>query len=327
MTKTASQNWLMVFYSVPSQPVSTRIKIWRKLAKVGAVPLKGAVYILPDREEHVEFLQWLVGEVKSLKGDAAFVRVNRIESVENKEVRELFNQQRGKDYRSLDRKLEDLERRVQSVRKGTRSQSLKSVAEQTRRLKKELDDIQAIDFFGSTAGKSTARRFLEIESVVKTVSYPVIKGRPPALPFRSIEAYQAKTWVTRKKPFVDRMASAWFIRRFIDSRAVFRFIEEREMASLGREETTFDIRGGDFTHEGDLCTFEVFVKSFAVKDKAVGKIAEIVHDLDIKDKKYGAMDAPGVEEILTGIRKIAKTDDEALEKGITIFEMLFVSKT
>ncbi|HWR72547.1 MAG TPA: chromate resistance protein ChrB domain-containing protein, partial [Nitrospirota bacterium] len=139
--------------------------------------------------------------------------------------------------------------------------------------------------------------------------------------------YQEKTWATRKNPFVDRMASAWLIRRFIDPKAVFTFIDERNIGSLDAAAVPFDMRGAAFTHVGDLCTFEVLVKSFGIRDKTVKKIAEIVHDLDVKDDKYRRPETSGVEDILAGIRKTAKSDADGLERGMAAFEMLYQSKS
>lgn len=139
---------------------------------------------------------------------------------------------------------------------------------------------------------------------------------------------EIKKWATRKRPFIDRMASAWLIRKFIDRNAEFMFMEEREIGLLaGKDAITFDVKDGDFTHHADLCTFEALVKSFGIKDKAVKKIAEIVHKLDVKDEKFKADEARGIEGLLSGIRKTAKTDAEALEKGMEVFEMLYASKT
>jgi hypothetical protein len=123
------------------------------------------------------------------------------------------------------------------------------------------------------------------------------------------------------------MASAWLFRRFVDSAAQFRFIDEKDIDKLSPGELAFDIQGGEFTHHGDLCTFEVVVRSFGIKDKAVRKIAEIVHDLDLKDDKYGNAAGSGIEEVLTGIRKTSKEDSDMLEKGIAVFEMMYQSRT
>ena len=141
-----------------------------------------------------------------------------------------------------------------------------------------------------------------------------------------IEEYQDKTWATRKRPFVDRFASAWLIKKFIDENASFVFIDENNLDKMDKDVIPFDIRGGRFTHAGDLCTFEVLMKSFSLKDKTLRKIAEIVHELDVKDDKFRNPEAKGIEDILSGIRKTAKDDNESLGKGIAIFEMLHVSR-
>ena len=141
-----------------------------------------------------------------------------------------------------------------------------------------------------------------------------------------IEEYQDKTWATRKRPFVDRFASAWLIKKFIDENASFVFIDENNLDKMDKDVIPFDIRGGRFTHAGDLCTFEVLMKSFSLKDKTLRKIAEIVHELDVKDDKFRNPEAKGIEDILSGIRKTAKDDNESMGKGIAIFEMLHVSR-
>jgi len=134
-----------------------------------------------------------------------------------------------------------------------------------------------------------------------------------------------KTWVTRAKPFVDRMASAWLIKKFIDKDAGFKFIREQTVRQLDKRTIAFDIRDAEFTHSGDMCTFETLIKTFGIKDKAVKKIAGLVHDLDIKDDKFNVPEARGIEEILIGIRRTATNDSEALEKGMNVFEMLYAS--
>ncbi len=327
MSPVPHEKWLLIFYSVPSHPVSNRMKIWRKLARSGAVQLKGAVYILPHNEEHYELCEWLVSEVTSMGGDGTFVRVPVVETMRESEIIALFNGQRENDYREIEKKLEELERKISTIRKGGRGQNINKLSEQLSRDKKEFEDIRRVDFFASKIGTVLQKRIMAMENEVKGMSTPPVKERTAALtPKRSVE-YQGKTWVTRKKPFVDRMASAWLIKQFIDPGASFRFIEEKELGSLDKRSPTFDIRGAEFTHQGDLCTFEVLVKSFGIKDRAIKRIAEVVHDLDVKDEKYNNPETSGIEDILTGIRKTANNDDKALEKGMAVFDMLYASKT
>lgn len=318
--------WLLFFYSVPSKPVNNRIKIWRRLVKAGAVQLKGAVYILPYSDEHYEFLQWLVSEVTSLKGDASFLIAGKVETMTDREVIDLFDQQREADCRNIQRELEGLERRVNSIKKGAGAQNIKKLSEQFNKQLRAFEEIKKIDFFSSKAGNDLKKRIKSIEGEIKIVSGFAIQEKKVMIIPKRIEDYQGKTWVTRKKPFVDRMASAWLIKRFIDKNAVFRFIDEREMGDMDKNCVTFDVRGGEITHMGNLCTFEVFATSFEIKNKAVKKISELVHELDMKDDRYKSPEAKGIEDILLGIRKTAKNDSEALEKGMYVFEMLYVSK-
>ena len=326
MTRTPAQEWLLIFYSIPSHPVSGRMKIWRKLAKTGAVQLKGAVYILPASDEHQELFQWIIGEVKSLGGDGSFVRTSRIETLSDADVRKLFNTQRDAEYRELDKVLDGLERKVQSARKGAVAGVRDSVSGPLAEIRKTRDEIRGRDFFNAPLSRETDKRMQSLESSLKGLHEPDT-AKPAPLARKDVKTYRRKVWVTRKRPFIDRMAAAWLIRRFLDPDATFRFINEKELSQLSEGEVAFDIQGGEFTHHGDLCTFEVMVRSFGIKDKAVRKIAEIVHDLDLKDDKYGNAAGSGIEEVLTGIRKTAKDDADMIEKGIAVFEMMYQSRT
>jgi hypothetical protein len=325
MPKTRTQEWLLVFYSVPSHPVSNRMKIWRKLAKAGAVQLKGAVYILPATDDHEEFLLWLIGEVKSMGGDGAFVRTEEIRSMKEADIRELFLKQAEQEYRGFEKNLNDLERKIQSIRKGTTSERGAGPANQAGKLAKELENIRTRDFFSSVLGDEITKRLTALQTSIQGIGKRASE-RPELVKLKRAADYRGRTWITRKKPFIDRMSSAWLIRRFIDAKAVFTFVSERDLASIGGNAVAFDMPGGEFTHVGDRCTFEVVVKSFDIKDKAVRKIAEIVHDLDVRDEKFSNPEASGVEAVLTGIRKTTKSDDEALERGMAVFEMIYQSK-
>ncbi len=321
-----TNGWLLFFYSVPSKPVSNRMKVWRRLAKAGAIQFKGAVYILPYSDENYELFQWLVSEVASTKGDAAFVRVENIETAKNNEVINIFNQQREKDYRVLMKSTEELERKISSIRKGGGSQNNKKLLDHLNRLNKEFEGIRAVDFFSSKAGESLKKQIEALGSGMKEISRSGAKEQKIILSPKHISDYKNKTWVTRENPFIDRMASAWLIKKFIDKNAVFAFGGEKDIAGLDKNSVAFDIREGEFTHVGDMCTFEVLLRSFGLKDKTLRKIAEMVHELDMKDEKYKNSEAKGIEEILTGIRKTAKNDTEAIEKGMAVFEMLYASK-
>ncbi|MFZ3064335.1 MAG: chromate resistance protein ChrB domain-containing protein [Nitrospirota bacterium] len=319
--------WLIFFYSVPSRPVSSRMKVWRRLSKAGAIQFKGAVYILPFNDEHYELLQWLTSEVASMKGEAAFIKADMIEAIKNSAIVDLFNQQRESVYRIIEKKIEDIERKLNSVKKGADVKDNKKLSGQFIKHQKEFEEIRKVDFFVSKSGNALKKRLANLQAEVNKLSGLKVKAQIAVITPKRIENYKGKTWRTRKRPFVDRMASAWLIKRFIDKKAIFRFIDEKEIENIDKKSITFDIKDGEFTHRGDMCTFEVIVKSFNLKDKALKKIAEIVHEIDMKDDKYENMEARGIEDILTGIRKAIKNDAAVLEKGMAVFEMLYASKT
>ena len=302
------------------------MKVWRRLSKAGAVQIKGAAYILPMNEDHYEFFQWLVSEVSSMGGEAAFTRVEGLDSMKDQEIRDIFTARKDEDYQPIGKALEDLEAKAESIKKGSGSQGLKALSAQVAKLSKRHEEALKTDFFSSKSGAALRSRLNAIKSIAKGLSSTAPESRPAVVLLRKFADFQGRIWVSRRRPFVDRMASAWLIRRFIDRKAVFSFRDEKDMAAAEKDQITFDVSGGIFTHVGDLCTLEVLVKAFGLKDKAVRKIAEIVHELDVKDDKYRNAESAGLEEILSGLRKAVKDDNDLLEKGISVFEMLYLSK-
>ncbi len=291
--------------------------------------MKGTVYVLPFNDEHYEYLQWLHSEIVGMKGEGAVVRIEKIDTMKDAEIIALFSRQRLADYRTVSKALEDLEKRMISIQKGSKTTNIERLPEEFSRIRKDFEEIRKIDFFSSEEGQLLAERITKTEASLKTL--PGHKRRKENLQkeitVRNTRDYRGKVWVTRKRPFVDRMASAWLIRKFIDNDAIFDFIDEGDTASLRKDAIPFDIRGGVFTHAADLCTFEVLMRAFGLRGKPLKKIAEIVHDLDMKDRKFKAAEAEGIEELLSGIRKTAGDDMVALEKGMTVFEMLYAAKS
>jgi len=262
-----------------------------------------------------------------MKGEGAYTRIKHIDTMKDPEIIALFNQQRANDYKTIGKALDNIERRLSSIKQGGKAQNTKVLSDQFRKLLKEYEEVKRVDFFSSTMGQALNERIKRVDGGINKLSgTETEKESLVTISCRVVDDYQGKVWVTRKKPFVDRMASAWLIKKFIDKNASFDFIDEKDIDAVGRNSIVFDMRGGEFTHVGNLCTFEVLIKSFGLKDKTLKKIAEIVHDLDMKDDKYKPMESKGLEDILIGIRKTARDDGDALEKGMQVFEMLYVSK-
>ncbi|MEN8263576.1 MAG: chromate resistance protein ChrB domain-containing protein [Nitrospirota bacterium] len=321
--------WILFFYTVPSKPVKNRIKFWRRLAKAGAVQLKGAVYVLPHNEEHYEFCQWLMAEVAALGGDGDFVITDNFEMLSNNSIISLFKSQREEDYNAVEKKLNDLEVKLSSMEKGSKVKNAENLRVQLNKLLKEYTDIKGIDFFPPRASFEAGKKIISLQRKMTTVLKPSrIKEtdkKKTTIHRRNPGDYKGRVWITRRNPFVDRMASAWLIRKFIDRDAAFQFIDQHERGNVDRNAVIFDMKDGEITHIGDNCTFEVLVKSFAIKDKAVRKIAQLVHELDIKDEKFSSPEAKGIGEILLGIRKTGRNDKDILKRGMDVFEMLYAS--
>ncbi len=332
--ETHKMEWLLFFYSIPATPVNNRVKIWRKLVKTGAVQLKGGVYVLPYTEEHHEALQWMLAELPGLKGEGLLVRTDSIEPLQPREIIALFNEQRHPQYQEIAGKIDEFSGRIRNLRKGGKDKKATSLFRQFEKIQTDFHAVRQRDFFRSEFGLNVATRINALRKQLEELS-AVEKGRKGfastglSLPDSSrIKKFSGLTWLTRRRPFVDRMASAWLIRRFIDNQATFAFRDEAELQELSSElEVSYDVRGGDFTHIDELCTFEVLLRSFGLAAKELGYLAGIVHDIDIKDGKFAAPEAQVIEMIIKGIRNRALPDSETLEQGMAIFEALYLSIT
>lgn len=324
------QEWLLFFYSIPATPVNSRVKIWRKLIKAGAVQLKGGVYILPENEEHREALQWLLAELPTLQGEGLLVRTASIEPLSHQEIIDLFNYQRNQQYQDITDKIGNLRCRTESARKGGKDKKHNTLIKQYEKIQTDFRSVQRLDFFQSNRGLEMAKEISAIREQIDELAAVEKKQSSRQgsnyLAENKRADFTGKIWVTRRRPFVDRMACAWLIRRFIDPNATFSFREEPEIAGINStQEISFDVQGGVFTHLDDLCTFEVLLRSFAIEDRAAHCIARIVHDIDMKDDKFQAPEGHGLEMILKGFRQQALSDIETLEQGISVFAALYTS--
>jgi hypothetical protein len=285
------------------------------------------VYVLPDNREHEEFFQWLSGEINGMGGEAAFIRADRVETMSEEEIVALFERRKAMDYLRLGEAIGAMEHKIDGALQGGRAVAAKALRSGIAKLERDFEETRRTDFFASATGRDLGTRIERAHGALNELAAAAQRApRSAEIPLRDPDAYRGRRWVTRRDPFIDRMASAWLIRKFIDPAAAFGFIDEEEVAAAAAT-AAFDVRGGEFTHVDDLCTFEVLARSFALKDPALAKIAEIVHDLDVKDDRYRRAEAAGVEEILEGVRRISSDDADALEHGMAVFEMLYAAKS
>ena len=300
--------WLILVHRIPSRPLYLRAKMRQRLSDIGAVAVKNSVYLLPHGTDALEDLQWIAQEIAAGGGDAHLFEGDFVDGVANETAIAQFRQARNDDYDALAAD-------AQAAMKAARSAAaVPELASSHMRLLRRLEEIRRIDFFD-------AGRRATAEEAVAAVEKRLTRDRKEKT--RMLKAnpeLQGKTWVTRPGVKIDRMASAWFIRRFVDPKARFRFADPSAPAKEGQ--VRFDMVGGDFTHEEDRCTFETLIGRVGLPDKGVRAIAEIVHDLDLKDGKFGRAEAAGVRSMLDGLLARTDSDDERIERALVIFDDL-----
>lgn len=300
--------WLILVHRIPPRPLYLRAKIRQRLAGVGAVAVKNAVYLLPHGSDALEDLQWVAQEITAGGGDAHLFEGDFVDGVAGDAAVAQFNEARDDDYEAI---AADAHAAMKSARSAAAAGEL---AAAHARLAKRLDDVRRIDFFGAPASARAAEAVAAIEARLqkdRKEETRMLKANPEL---------HGKTWVTRPGVKIDRMASAWFIRRFIDPKARFRFADPRGERRDG--EVRFDMVGGDFTHEEDRCTFETLVRRVGLPDKGVRAIAEIVHDLDLKDSKYDRPETAGVRAMMEGLIGRCESDEERIDRSMAIFDDL-----
>ena len=308
--------WLTLLTSLPPTPTRHRVGVWRKLQRMGAVRLRGFAWILPENPETTELFQWLVQEIQSFRGEATLLHVDRIGTMSDKEVTALFHRARAVEYQGLVQGCRDILAKLDRYRANHRG-SIAQLRGKLEGLKRELDRIQSIDYLEAPAGQrartlweTTARRLRARENRPHGGGGRQRTSLPP----------RGSTWVTRPRPHIDRIASAWLIKRFGDPDAKFAFADAADAARKG---IAFDVLGAEFGHHGEDCTFETLVKRFGLKDRRVKVIAEIVHEADLHDGKFTRTEATGVDLAIRGLAAGTEDDQELLERGMAMFDGLY----
>jgi hypothetical protein len=314
MSEATEARWLVLIHQIPPSPSYLRVKIGRRLQSLGSVAVKNSVYVLPRSDQSLEDFQWVRREIVAGGGDASVCEARFVEGLSDASVESLFSAAREADYAALAKEARALQAAA-GRRGGKRTGGAKEkAAGAIVRLRKRLAEVVAIDFFAAS-GRDTVEGLLA--AVEAALEPPKTGPEPNGVAPRDV---RGRTWVTRTGVHVDRMASAWLIRRFIDPEARFRFVGGHEEAVPG--ELRFDMFEAEFTHEGELCTFEVLLRRFAIQDKALARVGEIVHDIDLKDARFGHPETVGVDHLIAGIAMRHKGDEDRLQDGAAVFEAL-----
>lgn len=300
-----SRNWLLLLYGLPARKGSSRVSLWRQLKKSGAIALKTSTYVLPDEPSHRERFQWLAQQVRENGGDATMIYATDIEGTSDDEIVRMFNAARAEEYAAFTAD-------IATFITANRRKPGDTFAAELERFAARLEGIREVDFFHAPPA---AEAKMQLE---RARTLHAKKSAAPAV--LSLRRFRGRTWLTRPRPEIDRVGSAWLIRRFIDPQARFLFGHK---AAEHPDALPYDMVGVEFTHHGDDCTFETLVKRFDLDDPAVRQIAEMVHAADIEDGKYARTECVGVDRILKGWGRLGWSDEKLLERGGECFDALY----
>jgi len=307
----ASPQWLLLAFQLPTKPSNARVKVWRRLQQIGAVQTRNAVYVLPNTDQSREDFEWLRSEIVASGGEATVFAADALNEDGREDIVSAVRRARASDYQRLKH---EADRLIATARaKPDAGSGRQRVSRAARALRQRFDEVEQIDFVAATGRSEALEAIVTLEQLVLGPQRAVT---PPAN-LLSVAGFQRRRWVTRPRPGVDRMASAWLIRRFIDPRAVFAFVDKP-----GESDVPFDMYSGEFSHQGSLCTFEVLADRFGLTDPSITRIGQIVHDLDMKETRYAPPEAPAVGRMVEGLRHVHPADGSLLEQGIQMFEAL-----
>jgi hypothetical protein len=308
--------WVLLIHQIPPKPDYFRVKVWRHLQRLGAAAIKNSVYVLPRSDEAVEDFQWQMREIVAGGGEASVCEANFVDGLTDAAIEALFRRAREADYR-------EIAAAAQRVRRAWPRRGPRGLIEgggpgeaDLGRLRRRLADVVSIDFFGAPSRRAAHEELNRLAARLR----PAETQAPPLAPPTSLP--RAATWVTRLGVHVDRIASAWLIRRFIDPGARFKFVAPEGYRPQPGE-LRFDMFEAEYTHEGDACTFETLVARFGLGDPALRTIAEIVHDIDYKDAKFGRPETPGIERLIAGIGSKHREDTARIELGQALLDALY----
>jgi hypothetical protein len=317
MAEERDTRWLLLIHQIPPKPDYFRVKIWRRLQRVGAVAIKNSVYVLPKSDQTLEDFQWILREIAEGGGEASLCEAGFVEGLSDSQIEALFRAARDADYASIADEARELSKKHHPRRADEDARS--ELETDVSRLRKRLAEVAALDFFDSL-GRQTAEGLVSsLEARVRPANNVERQESE-----KDLVDYRKRVWVTRKGIHIDRIGSAWLIKRFIDPDAKFKFVPARGYRPE-KGEIRFDMFDAEFTHEGDRCTFEVLIARLVPNVGGLRAIAEIIHDIDLKDGKFERTEAAGIDALITGICTHYKDDDERLQRGSAIFDDLFES--
>jgi hypothetical protein len=312
---TEPSRWLLLIHQIPPKPEYLRVKIWRRMQRIGAVAVKNSVYVLPKNEEAFEDFQWVLREIVEGGGEGSICEAGFVDGLSDVDLEAMFRAARDADYSAIAEEARELSSALPAQGRTLEASARARLETDATRLRRRLAEVVERDFFDALGRQS-------VEGLVASLE---VRLNPDATaesgPGPATHDYRRRVWVTRKGIHVDRMASAWLIKRFLDPEARFKFVTARGYQPE-KGELRFDMFDAEFTHEGDRCTFEVLLQRLNLTDAALRLISEIIHDIDLKDGKFGRPETPGIECLITGICTAHKDDEVRLARASAMFDDL-----
>jgi hypothetical protein len=296
--------WLLLVFTLPASKASERVQMWRKLQRFGSIPFRNAGSLLPNTPENQERFEWIATAIRASKGEASILQIQAIDDLSSDALQDQFRKARATDYTELIKDLQKLK------------PSAKGPSTQVLRLRRRFEEIVAIDFFASPLRRKAEEALAQAE---QTGAKPTLSKRGSA----SKAKYQKRTWITRPRPGIDRVSSAWLISRFIDAKPKFIFGSN---PAAHPNAIPFDMfQGVGFGHEGGHCTFETLCHAFDISDKRVLTLAQAIHDADLEDGKFGRHEGHAMNQILRGWAAQGVPDDQLLRRGMDLIEGFYSS--
>jgi len=308
------RRWLILVHQLPAHPSNLRVRVWRRLQEVGAVVLRNSLYVLPSTDESREDFNWVREEIVASGGEVSVFEASTVDGYTDAELVQQFRTARNADYQALATEIRAAQSTTRSHGRGRKRLARER---DVQRFRERLAAIKSRDHFAAPARAHAEQALADIEA-----------AGPPAGPAAlhtklARNDFKGRTWVTRTRPGVDRMASAWLIQRFIAPDARFSFLAPP--AAPGRGQVPFDMPDVEFGHHGAHCTFETLMRRFAITEPAVMSLSHVVHDLDLKETRYAMPESAAVSRIVDGLRAAYDDDRELLQRGVVVMDALYRS--
>jgi hypothetical protein len=307
--------WLLLIHQLPKDPAYLRVKIGRRLARVGALALKNSVYVLPNGDSTLEDFQWVHREITEAGGEATVLQAEFVEGLSDEAVEARFRESKDANYAELGREARALQASIAGWSKAAPSDDERAgLLVEVTRLERRVEETSVTDFFGATGRDVVTGLLRELRNIADPPA--------PSAEATSQRVLRGLTWVTRQGVHVDRIASAWLIRRFIDPDAAFKFVPANGYAPMAGE-LRFDMYEAEYSHEGEKCTFETLLVRFDLVAPGLRAIADIVHDVDLKESRFACPETPGFAACIAGICRVYRADEDRLAYGTVLLEALY----